>query len=281
MRYAIPTLFLILALLVLQSWFSNILQASPQKEAIAFLTDIQSGNSSKIVRHFGTNVCHCPKKKGWGAYLAYQTDEEPNLAFLLGHPFDLGPTDTKVIISPPQASHGVPWEQPEDRLVKVPIIFNKNSYRPVFLPLPLAYGKTMPWQEFEDFIKNPAFEYWKSYTLRLRSGLDENAIKFNTTTIEGDVRGEFKFALLPSQNKETSWYLTPKKPGQVIMPDGKPLAQDKMLTLLPRLSAITIELKVVRLGKLQPWTIAEFEFIDSVLETNDGQTLIKLNKVDR
>jgi len=254
---------------MLQSWFTNVQQASPSKEALSFLSDIQSGNLSKTVRHFGTNVCHCPKKKGWGAYLAYQTDEEPNLAFLLGHPFAIGEINTKQVPSPPQASHGIPWEHPEDYIVNVQLKFDKNKYSPLFLPLPMSYGKTMTWQEVENFVQNPAADYWKSFSLRLRSGLDKDAIKFDPSTIDPYAPAEFKF-VTPQKiaNKDLSWYITPKDAGAVVLPDGSKITTVKLAQVLPRLSSTTLQLKIVRLGNLQPWTVAGFELVNSTLDKN-------------
>ncbi len=276
MRYAIPTLFLILAVLVLQSWFSKAQQLSPEKEAISFLSDIQSGNVSKVVRHFGTNVCHCPKKKGWGAYLAYQTDEEPNLAFLLGHPFHVVSISKTSVPSPPQARHGIPWEEPEDYLVNVQISFDKSKYSPLFIPLPMAYGKTITNKELEDFKAHPDYEFWKSFTLRQRSSLEDGAIKFNTSTIDQDVRAEFKFLESnpkKTADKQTSWYLTPKDASPVLMPDGTIVKASQLQNELPHLVRTTIQLKVVRSAKLHPWSIAEFGLKDSALEQSDGQVI--------
>ncbi len=270
MRYVIPTFFIILVLLVLQSWFADLQKASPAKEAVAFLSDLSAGDLSKIVRHFGSNVCQCPKKKGWGAYLAYQTDEEPNLAFLIGHPFTIGEIGTKLIKSPPQSRHGVPWEYPEDYLVDVQLSFDKIKYSPLFLPLPLAYGKPMSWQEIKDFEKNPSTDWSKSFSLRLRSSLNKGAINLDTSTIEPDVRGEFKFITLPKNNSQgASWYLAPKDPGAVMSADGKEVSIDRLSTTLPHLHAVTIQLRVVHSGKLQPWTVSRFELLNPILERSN------------
>src|ERR1700722_15510729 len=101
MRYAIPILFFLIILFVLQTWLTPIGQGNPPQEAKVFLTDIQLGNLTKIVSHFGGNTCRCPARNGWGAFLAYQPGQETNLAFLVKHPFSLGRTETKKIISPP------------------------------------------------------------------------------------------------------------------------------------------------------------------------------------
>jgi hypothetical protein len=285
-RYAIPTLFLILAFLVLQSLFSKAQQMSPDKEAVSFLADIQSGNASKVVRHFGTNVCHCPKKKGWGAYLAYQTDEEPNLAFLLGHPFSIVHINKRAIASSPQARHGVPWEAPEDYLVNVQIGFDKSKYSPYFVPLAMAYGKTMTNEELDNFLAHPEYEFWKSFSLRLRSGLETDAIKFDTGNIDQDVTAEFKFLgpkaeelkdkqtskqISKEIGKEKSWYLAPKDAGAIIMPSGTIIKAGQISNKLPRLISTVIQLKVVRSAKMQPWSIAEFALKYPVLEKSNGQ----------
>jgi len=279
-RYAIPTLFLILGFLVIQSWFTNAQQASPEKEAKSFLTDIKSGSASKVVRHFGTNVCHCPKSKGWGAYLAYETDEEPNLAFLLGRPFNAGDLSKSSIASPAQAKHGVPWEEPEDYLVDVPISFDKDKYSPIFIPLPMAYGKAMSEEDLEFFLAHPEFEFWKSFSLRLRKSLMPGAIEFDTSNIDQDVRAEFKFLGQKSRKIEenkTSWYLAPKNAGSVIICDKKIIEAAQLTSRFPRLVKTTLQLKVVRSAKLQPWSIADFSFKNSILEKSSGE-IIKLSQ---
>lgn len=276
MRYAIPTLFLILAALVLQSWFSKAQQLSPGKEVMTFWSDIQSGNVSRVVRHFGTNVCHCPKKQGWGAYLAYQTDEEPNLAFLLGHPFRTEIISKKSIPSSPKAKHGIPWEEPEDCLVNVHLSFDKKQFSPIFIPLAMAYGKTITNKELEDFIAQPDYEFWKSFTLRQRSSLEDGAIKFDTSNIDQDVRAEFKFLdskPAKAPDKQISWYLTPKDAGPVLMPDGTTAKASQFQNKLPHLINANIELKVVRSAKLQPWSIAAFALTNAAIEKSDGQVI--------
>ena len=263
---------------------------------MSFLADIQSGQTSKIVRHFGTNVCHCPKKKGWGAYLAYQTDEEPNLAFLLGHPVIVGEMHATPVASPPQARHGVPFEHPEDYIVNVQLKFDKDKYSPLFLPLPMSYGKSMTNQEFDEFIKDPAQEAWKSFSLRLRSSLKKGAIAFNTNNLDPDVRGEFKFiteankssndltkSTLESKtiNKPISWYLIPKDPGLVISRDNKEISIDEVAAALPHLREATLELRIVRSAKLQPWTVSQFDFKQAILERSDNHSLINLMPVKK
>ncbi len=61
------------------------------------------------------------------------------------------------------------------------------------------------------------------------------------------------------------------------MPNGKLLSAEQISNKLPHLINTTIQLKVVRAAKLQPWSIAEFAFKDPVLEKSDGE-FIKLSE---
>jgi len=294
MRYFVPILFLILALLLLQTSLIRSDQASPDREAIAFLKDIKSGNLTQIVRHFGGNTCRCPARNGWGAFLAYQPGQETNLAFLLGHPFYIGQTVSKRIKSPPQAKYAASLEQPEDYVVDVPISFNSKEYSPIFLPLPLAYGKSMTWQEVQDFIADPASGASRGFSLRLRPGLAPGAIKFDTTTIAASILGEFKFLKPDSDGKtkndaknadsvdgeskeNNNQFLIPQDTGPVIMPDSSRLPLQKLTELLPRLKSVTIRFHVVRRGQLQPWTIFHFLLQNAIVEENNGSKTISLH----
>ncbi len=294
MRIFIPILFLFLALLALQVGFIHPEQANPTQEAITFIKDIQSGNLTKIVAHFGGNTCRCPARNGWGGYLAYQTGQEANLAFMLGHPFSIGQPVAKRIESPPQAKYAAPFEQPEDYMIDVPLTFNRNQYSPFFLPLPMAYGKKMTWQEVQDFIKDPAHEAIKGFSLRLRHGLAPGAIKFDTSTIAATALGEFKF-LKPAKSKDREYsekikailansmkssdnqFVTPQDAGPVIMPDDSTLAIQKLAEILPRLQSANMRLHVVRRGKMQPWTIFHFVILNPVVEENNGARVIPLS----
>ena len=277
MRYAVPILFLILALFALQNWLNQAKEATPSREAITFLSALQTGNLSKIVRHFGGNTCHCPKSYGWGAYLAYQPGQETNLAFLLGHPFTIKQPIVTKIQSPPEAKHGIPWEHPDDYVADVPLEFNSHKYSPIFLPLALAYGKNMNWKEVEDFIANPGKDSEKAFSLRLRPSLASDAIKFDDKTIEADVRGEFKFlyktptAKTPADEIQT---IPPQEAGKVLMPDGLFMPGEKLEQILPRLKTITVRLHIVRESKLGSWTIFHFVLLNPILEERQQQKLI-------
>lgn len=190
MRFAYPLLFILLAIISASTWISSLVFADPKDEAITFLTDIKSGKLAKTVKHFGGNACRCPAKGGWGSYLIYQSGQEPNLAFLNGHEFEIGkPTSTKMQNT---KSYLVPWERPEDSAVDVPISFDPRRYAPVFLPLPMAYGKKMTEAEFDKFLQDPDNDSWKGFTLRFRPSIRPGSIAPPSEPLPPEAATEFE-----------------------------------------------------------------------------------------
>src|SRR5215472_16798140 len=86
-----------LAVLAFFAFSQGFKKATPEREGVRFVTDLIRGNLSKIVRNFGGNTCRCPAKGGWGSYLVYQSGQEPNLAFLVGHPVLCGDPSIRIL----------------------------------------------------------------------------------------------------------------------------------------------------------------------------------------
>jgi hypothetical protein len=189
MRLAYPVVLLVLFLLVGGAWFSMHVGSDPSTEAQTFMTDIQEGRVVHAVKQFGSNVCHCPAKGGWVSYLIYQSGQEHNLAFMLGHPAQLGAPHAAPVATDRPAL--VPWERPEDYVVDYPVHFEKTIYQPYFLPLPLAYGKNMDLKEFQEFLKDPDKDAWKGFTLRLRPGLAAGVINAPKITVPQEMKDDF------------------------------------------------------------------------------------------
>ena len=124
MRYLYPLLFVVLLLVVCNTWFKTVVGADPNEEAIKFMETVRGGSLAQTVKHFGSNVCRCPHKGGWGAYLIYISAQEPNLAFLTGHPFGIGKPEMHRMKNNIQAP--VPWQKPEDTAIDVPIRFDPH-----------------------------------------------------------------------------------------------------------------------------------------------------------
>lgn len=282
MRYAYPLLFILLAIISASTWIYSLAFADPKDEAITFLTDIKSGVLAKSVKHFGGNACRCPAKGGWGSYLIYQSGQEPNLAFLTGHDFELG--TAKATQMQNTKPYVVPWERPEDYAVDVPISFDAIKYSPLFLPLPMAYGKKMTEAEFEKFLQDPDKDAWKGFTLRFRPGVHPGAIAPPTEAMPPETATEFE-ALNPDKPKaketeipeltedairktlgaDSTEYLHPADPGPVIKADGSAIPIEQIEARLPRLKSATLRLHVVRRGQIKDWTIYHFGFMYPVL----------------
>ncbi len=286
MRFAYPLLFILLAIISASTWISSLVFADPKDEAITFLTDIKSGKLAKTVKHFGGNACRCPAKGGWGSYLIYQSGQEPNLAFMTGHDFEIGkPTATKMENT---KTYLVPWERPEDSAVDVPISFNASRYSPVFLPLPMAYGKKMTEAEFAKFLQDPDNDSWKGFTLRFRPSIKPGSIAPPTEPLPPEAATEFE-ALQKNGGKKASEeklppkestddaikealgdeaaadYLHPTEAGQVVKEDGTVIPWEQLEGKLPRLKNATLRLHVVRRGQIKDWTIYHFGLMDPVL----------------
>jgi len=283
---------IVLAIVALINWFGTLNKPSPQKEAVSFLSDIRDGNLGKAVRHFGGNTCRCPAKGGWGSYLVYASGQEPNLAFLVGHQFMASMPRVSWLKN--DRSYFLPWEKPEDSSVDMDIDFSSANYKPFFLPLPLAYGKDMSYHDFETFLADPSKDAERGFTLRLRPGLRPGAIRADERTISPESKREF-LALEDLFNYDRSKekveypqvdqkmikealgesavdFLIPKDMGNVLGEDGKPMPLEKIGLLMPRLIKTTLRMHIVRVGKLDRWTVFHFLFIDSdIVEPSNGK----------
>jgi|LakMenEpi03Aug12_release.lakeMendotaPanAssembly.Ray.scaffolds.fasta_scaffold413636_1 hypothetical protein len=283
MRFAYPLLFILLAIISASTWISSLVFADPKDEAITFLTDIESGKLAKTVKHFGGNACRCPAKGGWGAYLIYQSGQEPNLAFMTGHDFAIGkPTSTKMENT---KSYLVPWERPEDSAVDVPISFDAARYSPVFLPLPMAYGKKMTEEEFDKFLQDPDKDSWKGFTLRFRPSIKPGSIAPPTEPLPPEAATEFEAlqkdggkhsadtqpkestddAIKEALGDAATDYLHPAEAGPVVRADGSTIPWQEVESKLPRLKNTILRLHVVRRGQIKDWTIYHFGLMDPVL----------------
>lgn len=292
MRFAYPLLFILLVILSAGTWISSLVYADPKDEAIAFLTDIKSGNLAKSVKHFGGNACRCPAKGGWGSYLIYQSGQEPNLAFMTGHDFEIGKANTKHLEN--AAQYFVPWERPEDNVVDVPISFNASKYMPVFLPLPMAYGKKMTEAEFDKFLHDPDNDAWKGFTLRFRSSIKPGSIAPPAEPMPAEAMTEFEALQKedPNKTKKTvdestddaikkalgstaTDYLHPQEAGVVVREDGSEIPPAEIEAKLPRLKNATLRMHVVRRGQIKDWTIYHFGLMDPVLVENGKDIVLK------
>ncbi|MBI4532415.1 MAG: hypothetical protein HY711_00590, partial [Candidatus Melainabacteria bacterium] len=289
------TCFGIIVLWVLSSWPS----VKPQCAALSFLEAIKQADLFQAETFFGDNTCHCPPKGGYGSLLKYESGHEPNLAFLVGHPFHAGKPTIKMLKD--SAAYLLPWDAPESTEVAVPLFFNSNQYRPYFLPLKLAYGQTMTVAEFERALQDLRTDSWKGFSLRLRASLQPGTIKAAVPDegdgglhqTEGEVQraNEWRGALgrraylrpeeprddgdggLIKELLQAAMFLVPKDAGRVIQASGQQLSLKQIEAQLPRLASITVVLNLQRRGRFRPWRIATFKLLNAVVLNNKGVSI--------
>lgn len=243
----------------------------PAPAAQKFLKHIQDDNYEAAVRDFGGNTCRCPAKLGWVSYLIYSSGEEPNLAFLMGRKFELGPIRVKKIESKVVAKTVL--DKPEDFEVDVPLKFKEGVYQPYFLPIDLAYGHEISQTELENYLSDPDKEAWKAISLRLRRGIAAGSIAEPQETIErlssdDENQAENVSAAQLAREifgEEAGKYSQPADCGKVRKADGSYFSESELQTNLPRLSELELRLHMVRVDNRHPFTIFHFYLADPVL----------------
>jgi hypothetical protein len=286
-----------LAVLIFSTWLWTLSQADPEKEALTFVQAIQKGDLGKVVRHYDGKTCRCPERGGWSSYLVYRSELQPNMAFLLAHPFTIG-NPVKVPLQK-QHIYSLPWQHPEDVIIKFPLEFETSKFTPIFLPLPLAYGHDMTANEFDAFLKNPAEQSGLAFTLRLRSSLKKGLLQENLDRVNGEVyanlpehitaSGEtpagpvspalkafrarlLKTALDAKQNN----YIKPDDPGNVTNGDGTIMPPSVVEQKLPRLTSIVMSIQLVRNDQFQNWAILHCTFEKPKLLLDNGTKSLEL-----
>lgn len=172
----------VLAIVVSVLYQSNN-EIDPKETQKLFLEYVEKGDYRNTAEQFGGNKCQCPKKGGWVTYLVYASGQEPNIAFMMGKPFDIGNATNIPLKNAKQVGKfNLPWEIPEDSVIDVPITFDEKKYMPLFLPLDMAYGKDISLDEFNAFLANPDKntnpdkDAWVRFTLRLRPSLAQGTV---------------------------------------------------------------------------------------------------------
>ncbi|CAN5214719.1 hypothetical protein BH11CYA1_BH11CYA1_17790 [soil metagenome] len=265
-------------LIVLFQAFGADQPSDPRRHASLFVKHIQENDFAKVVEGFGGNVCRCPAKLGWVSYLIYGSGEEPNLACLMGHSFETAAPEVKAMKS--DTKNYSMLDKPEDYQVTIPLTF--NSYRPLFLPLDMAYGYDMTAEQFEKFLADPDADSWKGLTLRMRPSLKTGTVDQPEASknLVNRQRAEQERAELKRSNQtkrpdqsaleaellgEAARYNMPKDAGAVKQLDGTTLSKEAVVARLPRLKSARLRLHMVRRDPRQPFTVFHFVISDPVL----------------
>ena len=271
---------------------------TPVRYAKRFLNRLQDGEYKLAVSNFGGNVCRCPADLGWVSYLIYESNEDPNLAFLMDRRFTCGAVTFKKMQSAVQEEKHNLTERPQDFEVDVPISFDPAIYAPYFLPLDMAYGLPMKSTDLNNFLGDPDHDAWKFMTLRLRPSLAKGTITMpaeakeqidsyvrdkkkreaeraadnasksgNLINTADQTQSETAKNLVQQALAESadSNYLKVQDAGTVTAEDGRALDQESIAKRLPRLKSALLKLHMVRRDPTQPFTVFHFVVSDPVL----------------
>jgi hypothetical protein len=250
--------------------FSEMVNADPADEAKKFLRLVEAGNYRQALSEFGDNTCHCAPKGGYVAYLRYDTANDPSLAFLLGQKFEAGKATVKKLPFNGEA-YMMPWDKPEDVAVYVPITFDDPATRPYFLPMDMAFGNEMPESEVKAFESAPDKDWWRAFTLRLRSRLTADVIEKvppPKSNLEAEQPSEAPADLIPP---ELAKYQHPGEAANVKLSDGKTVPAQQVAGDLPRLQSAIIGFKIVRAGVWHRWAIKKLGVMEPVI-VSGGKT---------
>jgi hypothetical protein len=276
---------------------------TPLKYAKQFFVHLQDNDYRTSVANFGGNICRCPADLGWVSYLIYASNEEPNLAFMMGHRFERGDITYKMMNGASVVERKTLLERPQDFEVDVPISFDPNIYAPLFLPRDMAYGLPMQEADLKAFCADPDKDSWKSLTLRFRPSLAPGTVampaeaKARVDNYVKDKKRREREALEDAHRGSTSptvseaeqakstadnlvkealdesserKYLQVKDAGPVLDQAGKPLDLKTVENRLPRLRSCLLRLHMVRRDPTQPFTIFHFVVSDPVLQISNG-----------
>lgn len=266
------------AAVVLMLWGSAA-WADPEGLARLFVKRVQAGDVAGAQRLFGDPQFRTPPRGGDGAYFVYESGQEPNLAFLVGHPFDIGQTSMRESRSDWYLIDGVLYAY-----VTIPLSFRPERDQPYLLPSAMAFGRRMPFVAFMNFVVAPdqTRGEFRDFSLRLRPSIEAGLIRPPAPRVAVPPPpvgppGAGPTMPSPAQMAEMSTSLfqaAPRDPAPVLLPTGEALTTEQLKRLLPRLRAITLEVHLERRGRLAAFGVSSFQFTEAVLATDLGEVRV-------
>jgi hypothetical protein len=249
--------------------------ASADPEAIArlFVKRVQAGDVAGAKKLFGDPKLRSQPRAGDDAYFVYESGESRNLAFLVGRPFDVGPLSTRESRSDWFIIDGTLYAQ-----VTVPLSFSPERYQPYLLPPPTAFGQKVPFSAFMNFVAAPETEM-RDVPLRLRPGVESGLLRPpgpRTAVPPPPAPPGARPAMSSSEGFGLIGMPVPRDPAPVLLPSDEALTPEQLKRLLPRLRRGTLELHLVRHGRLGSFTISLFEFSEFVVTTPRGEASLKV-----
>ncbi len=253
--------------------------ADAESTARAFLKRVQAGDIAGAKRLLEAAQWRSQPRGGDDAYFVYESGQEPNLAFLVGRLFDVGPMSTRESHSEWYPIDGSLYAQ-----VTIPLSFRPERYAPYLLPPPMAFGRRMSFVAFMNFVAAPdrTRGEFSEFTLRLRPGVESGSIRPLGPRVAAPPPpqappGAQSVSPSPEMRREMFGSLgmpVPQDPAAVLLPSGEALTPEQLKRFLPRLRAITLELRLSRRGRLGSFGVSGFQFTDAVLVTDRGEVRV-------
>ncbi len=256
--------------------------ADGETVARTFVNALKAGNVARAKSLFDPQYQSVPRG-GLDAFFRYESAHEPNLAFLLGQPFDAG----SAIVNTPIRSEWYFLDGVRGVNLTVPLRF-AGERAPFLLPSPIAFGRSMEFVAFMNYVKHPESQRFEAFTLRLRPSVAPGLVAPPPTRMMevpappapivktppppvpgGEQRRPAVMMPAPGFEGGLLGGERPRDPGAVVLPSGEALTPEQLATLLPRLRAIDLVLTVMQRGRFASWKI-EHVSLGNPLVVSDG-----------
>jgi len=258
---------------------SSLAFGGPEPPAREFVESVQKGDLARAKQLLESPRFRSVPLGGDDAYFVYEYAYQPNLAFLAGHPFEVG----RVSVTTERSD----WYLIDGTLyatVTFPLRFWPTRYQPFVLPPYLAFGRPMTSDQLTSYLEAPD-RYPADFTLRLRPGAEPGLIgtpraavpQVKTPPPPPGPPGAQPLAAPPTAGFASYPGLfgpVPRDAGPVLLPSGQALPRPQLEALLPRLDAITLEVHLVRRGRLAAWRVSWLHVPEATIVTARGAVTV-------
>jgi hypothetical protein len=252
--------------------------ADAEKLTRDFLNAVKAADLERAKRLYDPRYASI-QKAGLDALFRYESGYQPNLTFLVGQPFSVD----SVTLTVPIRSEWYTLDGVRGHNVTARLRFD-GERGPFFLPSPIAFGRSMEFVDFMNFVKDPGSGRFGELTLRLRPSIAAGMItptpppqmvKAPPPPVTRD--GTQQPAMVrPSPTFEGGLMgAGPRDPGAVMLPSGEALTPDQLAALLPRLAAIDVMLTTMQRGRLASWKVEHVNFTNVLLVSHGAQVPLR------
>jgi hypothetical protein len=279
-RAARPLALALAFLLVLPATAAFVLVTSTTAFADAetvtrdFLSALKAADVERAKRLYDPRYASV-QRVGLDGLFRYESGYQPNLAFLVGQPF----TVESVALTIPIRSEWYTVDGVRGHNVTARLRFDADR-GPFLLPSPVAFGRSMWFIDFMNFVKHPESGTFAELTLRLRPTVVAGTItptqppqmvKAPPPPVGPGGTQRPMTAMPPPTFEGGLMGARPRDAGAVILPSGEALTADQLAAMLPRLAVIDVMLTTMQRGRLASWKVEHVTFTNVVLSAHGAQ----------